>query len=380
MSDVPAHLATRRLSRNLTEAAVAGLAGANPPHVSIRQNRFRLVDAAGNEKLVDGHQLDLVVVDVNPTVSKIYFENAFDPSATEWAPPACFSDNGEAPSTQALKPQAPLCMTCPKNAWGSDVSKVSGKPTKACNDLKKIAVVVEGDSNEIVYLLRIPPATLKNWKAYVMTIGGHKVPGSSQGLDLPDVVTRVSFDEKVQGVLTFQPVGWASEATVKLTDRLWEAKATDQLVGKTDVPRKHDALQPVAQQYPEARQPAPQLMPPPRPPSMTTSPGNDPQMAPRQPEFTPPAARPLADDPRNTQQAGTALEPPPPRPRGRPRKEVAEPVQPPAAQQAIQDPLDIPPFLNRKPAGNGPAFGMQAGQAPDPGLKKALDDAFKLPT
>jgi hypothetical protein len=77
---------------------------------------------------------------------------------------------------------------------------------------------------EMVFLLRIPPASLKNLAKYTQTLAGH-------GVDLPDAVTRLEFES--QGILKFTPMGYVDEATAAATDKAIAAKATDQLEAGT---------------------------------------------------------------------------------------------------------------------------------------------------
>lgn len=364
MNQVPAHILARQ-SRSLAGAAVQGLGGNNPPHISIARQRFTLVDAAGNEKLIASLHLDVVICDVNQNVSKIYYDVAYDPAAVDFAPPVCFSDNGVAPSSQAQKPQSLTCVNCPHNAWGSDISKVTGKQTKACNDAKKVAVVVPGE-DEIAYMLRIPPASLKVFKAYAKTIGGHVMPGAGRNFDLSDVITRITFDPQVQGILNFAATGYYGEDVAAFLDALWAEKKTDALVGRLDVPI--DAFRQIGgpTATPALPAPKPQMQPP------------------AQPFTAPPTGMQfLTSSPTNPVPAPAA-----PKRRGRPAKENAatQPVAPSvAASQPAAD--GIPPFLRRTaepvvpnaPAPT-PSFGMEQAPEPDAELAARINKAFALPT
>ncbi len=373
MDNLPAHILNRQ-SRNLAASAISGLGGNNPPHVSIARQRFTLVDAAGNEKPVNTLYLDVVISDVNQNVSKIYFDVAYDPSATDFSPPACFSDNGIGPSSQAAKPQCGTCAQCPNNAWGSDISRVSGKQTKACNDVKKIAVILPGD-DEIAYLLRIPPASLKVFKAYAKTIGGHVMPGAGRNFDLSDVITRITFDPQTQGVLNFAAVGYYGEDVAAFLDELWAEKKTDALVGRTDVPIDASRQLAAPAAAPALAAPKPQMAPPAPPPAAMA-------------QTLPPAGMQFLTSstatPAPIQQAAAT----PRKPRGRPKSEsAAQPVapNPSAAPPSVAD--GIPPFLRRPvepvppnaPAPT-PSFGMQQAAEPDADLQARVSAAFALPT
>lgn len=384
-SQVPAHLVGRP-KRGLVADALQGLGGNNPPHVSIKQNRFRLVNAAGQEWLLDTFHMDVVVIDVNPNVSKIYYADAFDPMATEFKPPTCFSDNGpettgvaQTPSQQAQFPQSPTCQLCPQNQWGSETSRISGKAIKACNDLKKIAVIVPMDPTRGVYLLRVPPASLKNFRNY-----GKQV--DEQGVDLPDMITRLTFDPQVQGVLNFQPVGWIDEPTVQFIDSILESKITEGLVGKTDRPR-NDVPAIAAQAGPA---PAQLAYAPPQPPQQGMQQMSQPitpqQFAPPQqeanllhPTFTSPTPAGLPIGFGSPQQGGPAPTP------------ISQQMPPPAAPASFMQPaVPAAPAKARKPRRTkaeiaaeraGPQAAAPAPQATVPAFMQAPQaaPAFVLP-
>lgn len=374
---LPAHLKTRQ-SRGLSEAAMAGLNTGQPAHISIKNATFTLVDAAGNRRGVPPVQgkdkqgrtvallaLDVVLVDANPHKgpSKIYFKNAFDPSASEYAPPTCFSDNGVGASRMAAEPQHTSCQVCPHNAWGSDVSKVSGKQTKACNDVKKVAVLVLGaDTSDTPFLLRIPPASLKGWGKYVQTIAGQVLDGHKLGIE--DVVTRITFDPETQGVLNFEPVDIVGEDIAALQTACWEKQITGQMVGANDVPWDGSGRTQIAPPIREAGQ-----LPPP-PGGLQAAVGqkaNDEHLQGMQERgrvgVLPSNPLPAADPPKRTRRTKAEME----------ADAVAK--QTPTQQDAN---LDIPPFLRRE---TPPAFGVQADPpAPTGQIADALKKAFNLPT
>lgn len=384
--NLPAHLAHRQ-SRNLAAQAIGGINAGSPAHISIAGNRFTLVDDAGNEKPIQFLHLDVCVIDANAAVSKIFFDPRvpFEPGGDNSNPPICWSDNGIGASAQASQPQNASCQLCPQNAWGSATSKATGKPTKACNDVKKVAVIVPG--MDMVFLLRIPPASLKNWGKYCNTLAGH-------GVDLPDAITRLEFES--QGILKFTPMGYVDEATATAGDKAIAAKATDNLVGRNDRPW---GGQGEAQKIAYAAQAKVDQIAPPTPAAPVQQPIAPPpqpfgQMQnPIQNTAIPTGADPFGQGQANPQpnQFGTSSQTdatPPKRTRG-PNKPKADPPAPSGFGATSPAPADdgIPPFLRRTaepvvtPNVNPTQFGMQANPpAPDAGVQAALDAAFRLPT
>lgn len=420
MNQLPAHLQHRQ-RRDLADAAIGGISSGQGPHISIAGNRFTLVDAAGNQRPIPTLHLDVCIIDANPVVSKIFYDPSkrFDPSGGENSPPLCFSDNGQGASAQAQAPQNTSCQLCPWNAWGSSTSQMTGKQTKACNDAKKLAVVVPG-MGAMPFLLRVPPATLKNLAQYTNTMKGH-------GVDLPDALTRLEFES--QGILKFTPVGYVDEQTARDSEAIWEAKGTDVLLGKLDRPwlgqndaqkleyaQRQAAPLPPPQPAPQVA-PAPFMAPPPPPPQAFAAPAPQPFQAPpgTSPAFpgnpAPPAmhppAPPAAQEPKQRKPRAPKTQPaapqadaqapfvqtqgapgaPPPSFSPQTGTPSAAPFAAPAATGSPPSDLDIPGFLQRNPAPAAPAalpqqnFGMQPNPpAPDAGIAAALDEAFRLPT
>jgi hypothetical protein len=404
LNQLPAHL-QNRARRDLIGATLGGLNTGSSPHISIAGNRFTLVDDAGNEKPIQTLFLDVCVIDANASVSKIFFDprTPYEPGGDNSNPPICWSDNGIGASAQASQPQNTSCQLCPQNAWGSSTSKATGKPTKACNDVKKLAVLVPG--MEMVFLLRIPPASLKHLAKYTQTLAGH-------GVDLPDAITRLEFES--QGVLKFTPVGYVDEATAALTDKVVAAKATDLLIGRNDRPWTGQGDQ---QKLAYAAQGGGQQLPPPPPPTPVAPPpqpfgGGQPPAAPFAPSATAQPSAPMgfatpAAPSTNAFGGGQAAQNPPfaqpgtssptgatskrtrgpNKPKGDAAPAPAGPSPQPFSGGTAAEPDGIPPFLQRNavppvpPAPPANNFGMQPNPpAPDAGVQAALDAAFRLPT
>lgn len=399
MNNIPA-----RYRNNLVQAAAAGIATPQPAHISLSDNRFTLVDAAGNERVHQMLYLDMIIADANRNVSKIFYDTAFT-GRDDGAAPVCYSDNGMAPSVQADKPQAQTCAVCPNNAWGSAVSQMTGKGVKACRDYKKIAVVLP-DQPSMIFQLRVPPASLKALAAYARSLSAHNING--RPADLCDAITRVEFES--QGVIKFTPVGQINDAQGALLDDIAAKDLTADIVGNNDVPRQ-GALPAPAQAAPAAqpdRFVPPQALPP-LPPAAPnpfqsapplTAPGThqsfgaataevlagqstreNPGVAPRKRvgrPANPPA--PVAEDPRLSDPKYLEYL----RWQESQKQPPANPLPPPIEDAAPFSDNEIPAFLRKAPAtqtapapkANG--FGMQATTEPPNALQAALDAAMAL--
>lgn len=365
---VPAFLANRTAGLVAPRAA-AGIQGAQPPRISIAANKFTLIDAAGHErpytKLLrnpDGtpvrdqmgnvfrqpsDELEIVIVDANEHVSKVFYAGAYSPGSND--APTCWSDNGVGPSVSASTPQNSVCSTCPHNAWGSAISNVSQKQTKACSDSKKIAAIVVDDESGIAYQLRIPPASLKNFKAMIQVVTSSSI--GPRNADPSDVVCKVTFDG--QGILVFTAVRFIGETEFARIEALaQDQQKLDQLVGRGDTPRPAISGSPVVAQIAAPQQqfvqPAPAM-----PPQVAIT-----QFAPPQPTN----AGFMAPQPAPQYAAQAAAQEPVKRTRAPRQPKAAAPAQ--EAPVAPQQPFQPAPQAFVPPSANAPAFTQPVAQPP----------------
>lgn len=206
-----------------------------PPRVSIKDNRFALIDPS-NARIDVGPVLQVIFVDRNEKTSKLFWGEGKSYNPMELAPPVCWSDNGIAPSDMAQDPQSPTCVTCKWNAIGSAVG-FKGGAIKACDDLKKAAVVVPGHAG--VYMFEIKKGSFKYWNNYTSWLRMQKLPDGGQP-DLSDVITEIKFVSV--GTMSFEAVGLVEDKP-ELVDQViavWEhnkqGDLTGMMVGRYDQP------------------------------------------------------------------------------------------------------------------------------------------------
>jgi hypothetical protein len=173
---------------------------------------------------------------------------------------------------------------------------------------------------EGVYLLRVPPNSLKPLDRYKARFTGNSV-------DISDVVTRITFARGVLGTLEFKGVAFIDRDMAAKRETVLSSHATDTLVGRTDQPIAGPAL--------TAAHPAPQLAQPHYEPAPL-----DIQRAPPTGDGTP-----------------TPNVEPPARKRGRPKLAQETPTQ--------------APF----PTASNPS-GVQQAATPGGDLAKTMDDFF----
>lgn len=323
---------------DLSERATQGIGTVLPPHVSIRGNKFTLVDGAGNKKLI-GDTMDFVVADINENIGKMYYsDDNWTSDSTD--PPDCWSSNGIGPSREAIRPpmlkdgsrQVKTCAECPMNERGSRISKMTDAEIKACRD-EILTAIVYPPFPSILFKLTITPGSFKNWRKHV-----EECKNISKDDHVGTILTRATFSDDKSGVLVFKAVSYPDEATWKVRSVALQAKATDILVGRLDRPRELPA--------PAATQ---QIAPP----REEASAG----FAPAQTQHTP-------------------TEPEQPKRRGRPRSQPEQPTG-----QVVQPALapfrpDVPPA---QPNGSA-SFGIQQAPNPSADIQASLDAAFGKPS
>lgn len=374
----------------LIDHAADNLGRTMPPRLSIDANRFTLIDSGGNQKPINALNLDVCFVDLNVKVSKMYWGKEYSTQDAGGDIPVCWSDNGVAASANAATPQSSNCMACPHNAIGSAISKFSGAKIKACVDMKKLAFIVPGDPDNMIFLMTVKPGSFKNWQTYINFLKAQKFTDGSSP-DLSDVVTRLEFES--QGVLKFSPVASVpgNQALLAQREAAWNKNTSGDIVGQNDVPYSGQLAAPVAQ--PALAAPVQQVQQP-------AVPQGDPTFGQVHPFGATTAAQP-AKTKRGRKPGATAengFQAPPqqapfmaqPNPPSAPAATTQQSVQPPAPAQAA-DTLDIPSFLRREqpttpqPAapsvqGQGSGFGMATPAQPDAAMQDAIAKAFALPT
>jgi hypothetical protein len=174
----------------MTSGVVTGF-----PVLSFRGKVWRVKKSGEEAPYIDENgdprpSIELVMVQANRNVSKLYYPKGYEEGSTE--APACFSMDGKLPDPSAAEPQHASCATCPHNQWGSKVTP-QGTKTKSCSDNRRMAVVSVNDlmtngADANVMLMRVPGASLQNVKEYTeRTLG-------SKGWPFCAVVTRFGFD------------------------------------------------------------------------------------------------------------------------------------------------------------------------------------------
>jgi len=167
------------------------------PQISIRGNRFRL-KINGEETVLKENAIEVFLITSRPNISKVLYTGGYNPSA-ENKSPDCSSADGTYPDANVDKPLAANCQVCPNNAWGSKISQVTGKKSKACSDYK-LVVLALAVAPDKPFSLRIPAASLKPFAAYISKLNIAGVPANAAR-------TRISLGDTEFPSLEFDFVG-----------------------------------------------------------------------------------------------------------------------------------------------------------------------------
>lgn len=217
---VPAHIAQRIAERNKTNKgtlakSIVSDSGPSIPRISIRAGRFRLVES-GVETTV-GTNLDVIIVGVNPRVSKVFYGRPFDASA-ENQRPDCFSNDGLRPDPAVESPVNDSCANCANNVLGSKILP-SGSKSKMCADQRHLAVVPAADPQK-VYSLTVPVSAMRALREYFTELANYNIGPE-------EAITELGFDEQASYPrLIFKQKGYVPEKALPLIDTLLESDDT----------------------------------------------------------------------------------------------------------------------------------------------------------
>ncbi len=174
--------------------------------------------------------IDVCFVRAGTTKAKTFYEGGYKQGSKDR--PTCWSNDAVKPDTSVPRKVSDSCLLCPKNKVGSAVTD-TGKSAKACPDHKRTAVFVDPPTAlragagvlDAPVMLRIPGASLTSFGLYGDNL-------KARGLNLIDVVTRVSFDtESKFQKLVFTPVRPLTDNEGLVAIELRESVTANQVIG-----------------------------------------------------------------------------------------------------------------------------------------------------
>lgn len=235
-SAAPDYLA--KYIKQAEQVAAMATGFASVPSISIKGKQFRYTTPEGKEVVVDlGVSLECIILAFDPLkgTAKTFYGSGYTSESTD--APDCFSVDGIRPSNFVTTPYAKSCDLCPNNQWGS-AKDAAGAPTKgrACADVKNLYVVPGDNVEGPVYVLRVPPTSLKGLSTYARLLSSKHTPHQV-------VVTKVGFEDSEHPQLTFDALKFlgAAEADAAVT-RAESAEVRAILPSNSDVaPATEDA-------------------------------------------------------------------------------------------------------------------------------------------
>ena len=172
----------------------------NYKRISLRGGKFRMIVNGQETARSPNGEMDVVVVNAAPKVSRTFYAKTFDPTAVGL--PDCWSNDGERPDAKAPSPQGSTCESCPKNIAGSGTN---GKG-RACRFSRRLAVVLANNvENSDVYQLTLPATSIFGkakgdddmpLDAYVKHLAGYNYA-------ITRVVTEMKFDQSAESPKLF---------------------------------------------------------------------------------------------------------------------------------------------------------------------------------
>ena len=220
-ANVPAHIAARIAERqksgkkSILASAIVSDSGPSIPRISMRAGRFRLVEA-GVETTI-GTSLDVVIVGVNPKVSKVFYASNYD-GGNDNNRPACFSNNGTTPDDMVESPVSDSCANCAHNVLGSKITP-SGAKSKMCSDQRHLAVVPAADPHK-VYSLTVPVSGMRGLREYFTELANYNI-------NPEEAITELGFDENASyPKLVFGHKGYVPEKAIEVVENWLESDYT----------------------------------------------------------------------------------------------------------------------------------------------------------
>lgn len=239
-SQLPAHL-QGVVGAEVFDEFSGGVASGFPV-ISYRGKVWR-VKIAGDEQMhtdEDGNALptiDVVLLKSNPLPSKTFYESGYVEG--DQGKPRCWSSDGIKPDTGVVGPISPTCQACPKHVWGSKTTE-QGRPTRACQDVRRVAVCMAHQLEEAatglreiddvdIMLLRVPPASLNPLKDYADTVLKPK------GIPPYVLVTRIGFEaEAAYPRFKFKGNRFLSEEEFRVASQLRESAEASRVLNESE--------------------------------------------------------------------------------------------------------------------------------------------------
>lgn len=206
------------------------------PVLSIKGKVFSVVRGAEREVVPNpkdpespATRLPVIIVKANKNKSKTFYAEAFKEGAED-VKPTCFSNDGVRPDPQAEHPQCANCAQCKWNVFGTARGDNGTGKGKACSDNVRVAVVPASGPFTEAYMLRVPPASIKNLGEFGSFLAKRKIPHQA-------VVCELSFDQtQATPRLQFKAVGVVDQQTYNEVMELSKSEEVQMVIGIVGAP------------------------------------------------------------------------------------------------------------------------------------------------
>ena len=240
-SNLPAHLQKAASAREAAKEFSGGVQSGFPV-LGYRGKTWR-VKQGGEEQVYTDDEGDavqsihLVLIRSNENLSKTYYKGKY--TEGDNSKPNCWSASGIKPDPNVPNPVSSKCQGCPMNVWGSRVSEDTGKKQKACQDVRRMAVIMDHELEAVaagekdiddasVFLLRVPGGSLNPLKDYV-----EKKLLPKGGLLPYMLVTRVGFDtDAAYPRFTFKASRFLDEDEFSTVEELRESDIVKRIINE----------------------------------------------------------------------------------------------------------------------------------------------------
>lgn len=218
-SNVPAHL--QGYQTGVSTSLMAAV-GSSFNRIGTKGSRFRQVLKGIEVGVWDENYLDVIFVGIVPTVSRKFYAAAYSQGGDN-LPPTCYSVDGVVPAGEVHLKQSDKCGQCPQNIKGSKIGD-NGTKGKACAYFRRIAVMLAGDPDGILYQLDVAAMGLfgpSHEKDQRYNLNDYAKALESRKMDAGTVVTRLSFDtDQSVPKLLFKPLRFISAEDVEVINAL----------------------------------------------------------------------------------------------------------------------------------------------------------------
>lgn len=207
-SGLPDYLKTLQVDDTTKALMGSGGSGTSIKRISIKGGVWRLMVNGKEMAQNEDRNLNVVIVNAAPKVSRTYYAQQYQEGG-EVVAPDCWSADGEVPDAKASSPQSKRCLDCPMNMPGSGQGN-----SRACRYSQRIAVVLANDIGGDIFQLTLPSTSIfgegsnGKWplQAYGKFLGGKGIPVTA-------VVTEMRFDtNSATPKINFKPLSFLDAA------------------------------------------------------------------------------------------------------------------------------------------------------------------------